>query len=110
MQTTTESAQSPRATTDERFDADIASAPLVLVKFTGEWCPPCKALQPTLNALVRDRPELLLLTLDVDDHQRVAQRYGIRGVPTLLAFRNGSLVGQLVGNQPRARIDRLLEG
>ncbi len=110
MKTNTESSSPPRATTDDRFDADIASAALVLVKLTGAWCPPCKALQPTLDALVRDRPELLLLSLDVDDHQRVAQRFGIRGVPTLLAFRDGSLIGRLMGNQPRARIDRLLEG
>ncbi|MBL9039525.1 MAG: thioredoxin family protein [Archangium sp.] len=97
-----------RTTDDASFDADLGSARLVLVKFTGTWCPPCKALQPTLDAVARDRRDLVVLSVDVDASQQVAQRYGVRAVPTLIAFRDGKPFGQLVGNQPRSTIDKLL--
>lgn len=99
-----------RVTDEKRFDADVASAPLVLVKFTGEWCPPCRALQPTLEAIARDRADLVVLSVDVDSEQAVAERYGVRSLPTLIAFRQGKPAGQLVGNQPRRAIEKLLGG
>jgi thioredoxin 1 len=98
----------PRRTDDASFDADVAAAPLVLVKFAGTWCPPCRALQPTLDAIARDRDDVLVLSVDVDDSQALAQKFGVRSVPTLVAFRDGRAIGQLVGNQPRARIEALL--
>lgn len=98
----------PRRTDDVSFATDVAAAPLVLVKFTGTWCPPCRALQPTLDAIARDRADLLVLSVDVDDNQALAQAYEVRSVPTLVAFRDGRQVGRLVGNQPRARVEALL--
>ena len=98
----------PRRTDEATFAADVAAAPLVLVKFAGTWCPPCRALQPTLDAIVRDRRDLVILSVDVDDNQSLAQRYEVRSVPTLVAFRDGRPIGRLVGNQPRARIEDLL--
>lgn len=98
----------PRRTDDASFAADVAAAPLVLVKFAGTWCPPCRALQPTLDALARDRTDVLVLSVDVDESQSLAQKYEVRSVPTLLAFRDGRPIGRLVGNQPRARIEELL--
>ena len=97
-----------RHTDDNSFAADVAAAPVVLVKFAGTWCPPCRALQPTLDAIARDRSDLLLLSVDVDESQALAQQFAIRSIPTLVAFRGGRPVGQLVGNQPRARIEALL--
>lgn len=97
-----------RPTDDARFDTDVRAAGLALVKFTGRWCPPCKAIQPTLDAIAAAHPSLTVLTLDVDEQQQVAQRYGVRSVPTLIAFRQGRPVGQLVGNLPREKIERLL--
>jgi len=79
------------------------------VKFTGAWCGPCRGLEPTLVALGRDRPELRVLSVDVDAHPVIAERFGVRAVPSLIAFRDGQPVGQSVGNVSRARIDALLE-
>jgi thioredoxin 1 len=78
-----------RDTDDSKFHEDLKSASLVLVKFAGAWCPPCRAMQPTIEALVNERAELLVLSVDVDSEQQVAQQYGVRAVPTLIAFRNG---------------------
>ncbi len=97
-----------RWTDDTHFDSDVGSAPHVLVKFTGSWCPPCRALQPTLDKLVSERPDVVVLSMDVDTEQVIAQRFGVRAVPTLIAFRNGKPFGQLVGNQPLSAIDKLL--
>ncbi len=99
-----------RVTDDVHFDADVASAPLVLVKFGGTWCPPCRALEPTLDALVRDRADVTVLSVDVDTEQAVSQRFGVRSIPTMILFRQGKPAGQLVGNQPRASIEKLLRG
>jgi thioredoxin 1 len=65
-------------------------------------------MQPTIDALAEERKDLLVLSIDVDEHQLVAQRFGVRSVPTLIAFRNGLPIGQLVGHMPRATIDKLL--
>lgn len=96
------------STDDARFDADVASAPLVLVEFFGTFCPPCRAMQPTLQAVARERPDVLVLAIDVDQNQHAAQRFGIRAVPTFIAFRNGQPVGQLVGAHARAKLEAML--
>lgn len=97
-----------RTTDDSRFDADVSSAPLVLVEFGGAWCPPCRALTPTLEALAKERPDTPVLYVDVDENQAVTRRFGVRSIPTLIAFRNGKATGQLVGAVPRRKIEALL--
>lgn len=97
-----------RKGTEGSFDVDVGCAPQVVVKFTAAWCPPCHALTPTLDAVVGAAPDVALVEVDVDDEPGLAARFGVRGMPTLIVFRNGAPVGQLVGNQPRARIEQLL--
>ncbi len=69
----------------------------VLVKFTGAWCPPCKAIEPTLDALRADNADVTVVVVDTDD-----------SLPTLRMFRDGRVTGQLVGNQPRATLDAFI--
>lgn len=97
-----------RPTTDSKFDADLAGAPLVLVKFTAQWCPPCRALEPVLEKLTQERSDVVVLSVDVDENRRTSERFGVRSIPTLIAFKNGRPSGQLVGAVPRGRIDTLL--
>lgn len=94
-------------TADATFDRDIAGR-TSLVLFTAAWCPPCRAIKPSLESLAAERTDVAFFTLDVDEHQQVAQRYGIRSLPTLLVFRNGVPAGQLVGAAPRTTIATLL--
>ena len=78
----------------------------VLVDFTAEWCAPCRAITPALEALASEYKGRVKVTrLDVDDNLVTAQEYGIRSMPTLLFFKQGRVVGQIVGAVPRARLE-----
>ncbi len=72
----------------------------VLVDFWAEWCGPCQALAPVLEQIADARADSLkVVKVDVDAEQRLAQNHGVRALPTLLLFRDGQSVGQLVGLQ-----------
>ena len=81
----------------------------VLVDFHADWCPPCKIMAPQLDDLARTHTgDVLVAKLDTDRNPVMAQRFGIRGIPTLIAFRHGREVAREVGAVPRARLDALL--
>ncbi|MCY1083111.1 thioredoxin [Archangium lansingense] len=78
----------------------------VLVDFTAAWCAPCRAIKPSLEALASQYKGRVKVTrLDVDDNLVTAQEYGIRSMPTLLFFKQGKVVGQIVGAVPRAKLE-----
>jgi thioredoxin 2 len=91
----------------ERIVAD-AGVP-VLVDFYADWCGPCRIMAPVLDELAHDRAgELLVCKVDTDRHTAAASRYGIRGIPTVIAFSGGREVGRQVGVVPRAALEGLL--
>lgn len=96
--------------TDAQFHALVEQAPLpVLVDFYSPTCGPCQMLAPTLDALARDYAgRVLVFKIDTSNQQVNAQRFGIRGVPTLLFFKHGQLIDQVVGAVPRADIEQRL--
>jgi thioredoxin 2 len=99
----------PLPVTDDTFDKVIngSSVPLV-VDFYADWCGPCKVMAPTLDSFAHDRAgEVLVLKLDTDANPLASQRFGIRGIPTLIAFRGGTESGRHVGATDRATLDRL---
>ncbi len=82
----------------------------VLVDFWAEWCGPCKVLGPVLEELASEVSGVEIVKLNVDDALDLAQRYGIRGIPTMMVFKNGEVAGTLVGNQPKAEILKFIQG
>ena len=95
---------------DENFDEAALDGPLpTLVDFTAAWCPPCRVIAPHVEALAGDYAGRLRVgKVDTDEHPRLAERFGVRAMPTLLLFKDGKVVGQIVGAVPRARLEALV--
>ncbi|MBI5428309.1 MAG: thioredoxin [Nitrospinae bacterium] len=96
---------------DEEFESSImGSSKPALVDFWAEWCQPCKMLAPTVEELAQEYEDRLLVgKLNVDDNPSTATKFGIRGIPTLLLFKNGKVVQQMVGVKSKAEIKKVID-
>ncbi len=92
--------------TDVNFDQEVVKSETpVLVDFWAEWCGPCKMIAPVVSELANEyEGKLKVGKVDVDSNQQVAMQYGIRGIPTLLIFKGGRVVDQIVGAVPKPHI------
>lgn len=101
------------AATDINFEAEVitaSDAQPVMVDFWAEWCRPCHMLAPTVAEIARDYAgKLKVMKLNVDEAMNSAGRYNIRGIPTLLVFKKGQVVEQIVGAVPKEQITKALE-
>lgn len=100
----------PQAVTGSDFDQEViqASQP-VLVDFWAEWCGPCRVIAPVLDQVAEEfAGRASVRKVDVDEHQELAGRFGIRSIPTLMVFKNGEPVETLTGVQSRATLDATL--
>jgi len=95
--------------TDGNFD-EVTKTGVVLVDFWAEWCGPCRRLAPTVDQLATDYDGRAVVgKLNVDDNPNVAARYQIRGIPTLLLFKNGQLAETVVGLAGKEDLARLID-
>jgi thioredoxin 1 len=101
----------PITITDENFEAEVLSSDVpVLVDFWADWCGPCKMIAPSVEELANEFDgRAKICKLDVDSNQNVASKYGIRSIPSLLIFKNGQVVEQIVGAVPKNHIKSKLE-
>ncbi len=96
---------------NESFESDVlkADAP-VLVDYWAEWCGPCKMIAPILEEVSRDYSDKLhIAKVNVDENQEIASKYGIRGIPTLMLFRNGAVVATKVGALSKSQLTAFLD-
>ena len=99
------------ALTEATFDKTInESTKPILVDFWAEWCRPCKQIAPILEELAEEYGDKIIFTkLNVEQNPSVAPKFGIRGIPTLLIFKNGQVVATHVGESLKAQLKAFIE-
>lgn len=97
--------------TDANFDQTVTqSAQPILVDFWAEWCGPCRRLAPTVEELATDYDgRVVVAKMNVDENPAVPMRFSIRGIPTLLLFKGGQIVEQVVGLADKASLKKLID-
>jgi len=97
--------------TDQNFQDEVkaASTP-VLVDFWAEWCAPCRMIAPVLDELAEEYDgKVKIGKVNVDDNRSIAAQYGVMSIPTLILFKNGEMVEQMVGAQPKENLAKVLQ-
>jgi thioredoxin 1 len=97
--------------TDGDFDQQILQSDIpALVDFWAAWCGPCRTVGPVVEELAGEyKGKIKVAKMDVDANKQIAGKYGVRGIPTLMLFKDGQVVDQIVGAVPKSRIKELLD-
>ena len=92
--------------TDATFDETIgAASEAVVVDFWAEWCGPCKMIAPALDEIARElNGKLTIAKINIDHNQQTPKRYGVRGIPTLMLFKDGQVAATKIGNMPKRQL------
>ena len=97
--------------TDDSFETEVLESPqAVLVDYWAEWCGPCKAIAPILDEIAGEYAgKLKVAKLNIDDNQNIPARFGIRGIPTLMIFKNGNVEATRVGALSKSQLAAFID-
>jgi thioredoxin 1 len=100
-----------KSVTDQSFQADVLSSSTpVLVDFWAEWCGPCRMIAPALEEISGALGDKIsIVKINIDENPETPGKYGVRGIPTMLLFKDGELVATKVGAAPRSQIQQWIE-
>jgi len=98
----------PVSVSDSSFEQDVLKAEKpVLVDFWAEWCGPCKMIGPALEDIAGDMAdELTIAKVNIDDNPQTPSRYGVRGIPTLMLFKDGQVAATKIGALPKGALEQ----
>lgn len=96
-------------TTDSNI-TELLNAPICVLQFSAEWCGPCKMLGPIIDELAEANKDITIGKINVDENSEIAKEYGIRGIPTVLIFKDGSVIERLVGLTSKDNLQSKIDG
>jgi thioredoxin 1 len=104
------SSEKVMAFTDANFDREVLQSDTpVLVDFWATWCAPCKAIGPLIDAIADEYADKVKVgKVNVDENQATPSKYGVRGIPTIILFKGGAVLDQVVGAVPKSQLDALI--
>jgi len=95
--------------TRENLDATIRDNDIVLIDFWAEWCGPCRNFSPVFDKVSENHPDIVFGKVDIEDQQEIAQRFGIRSIPTLAVFREQTLIMLGAGAMPESTLEKAID-
>lgn len=97
--------------TDSSFEEEVLKSNMpVMLDFWAEWCGPCRAIAPVLEDIAQEyNGKLIVAKLNVDENPTTPQKYAVRGIPTMIIFRNGSVIGTKVGQASKTQLSAFID-
>ena len=97
--------------TDQTFEAEVVQSDKpAIIDFWAEWCAPCRAIAPIVKDLSAQYDgKVKVVKMNIDENPATPGKYGVRAIPTVLAFKNGAVVGQITGARPKSAFEELVQ-